>query len=135
VSGCLIPLFPLPSLLLLIHLFPCQALVDAQRHPKEYGFEDSPALITDAATAAAATAAEEARIAKSSDNGMVHLKPRYLFAKAANHLYDHPFQMLIAMSAPIIGGFFYTEMQKPGKANKEGGKEPFMHVLAWASLP
>ncbi|GAB5033531.1 Hypothetical protein NocV09_01400650 [Nannochloropsis oceanica] len=95
-------------------LFTELALVDAQRHPKEYGFDDSPALITDAATAAAAAAAEEARIAKSSNYEMVHFKPRYLFAKAANHLYDHPFQMLIAMSAPIIGGFFYTEMQKPG---------------------
>ena len=102
-----------------------QALVDAQRHPKEYGFENAPALITDAATAAAAAAAaDEAGHAKSSSNGMMHIKPRYLFAKAANHLYDHPFQMLIAMSTPIIGGFFYTEMQKPGReGGKEGGRE------------
>lgn len=130
VSGYLFPLYPLPSLILNIHLPPCQALVDAQRHPKEYGFDDSPALITDAATAAAAAAAEEARIAKSSNYEMVHFKPRYLFAKAANHLYDHPFQMLIAMSAPIIGGFFYTEMQKPGKGGWEGGREGVFYSRA-----
>lgn len=113
-----------------------QALVDAQRHPKEYGFDHSPALITDAATAAAAAAADEAGHAKSSSSsGLMHIKPRYVYAKAANHLYDHPFQMLIAMSTPIIGGLFYTEMQKPGRegglaGGKEGGRGEAFYARA-----
>ncbi|TFJ81396.1 hypothetical protein NSK_007357 [Nannochloropsis salina CCMP1776] len=92
-------------------LFSELVLIDAQRHPQAYGFMDTPALAA-APTDAAKPDAEKRE--KDEGLGMIHIKPRYVYATVANHLYDHPFQMLVALSTPIIGGFFYTEMQKPG---------------------
>jgi hypothetical protein len=65
-------------------------------------------------------------LAKAKEQSLMHIKPRYLYAKAANHLYDHPFQMLISLSVPIIGGLFYHESKKPGEfvcVWMEGGVE------------
>ncbi len=78
--------------------------MDAQRHPEAYGFEH----------VEGAEEAEAAHELAKSKGSLLHIKPKHVFAKAANHLYDHPFQLLITLSAPIIGGLFYTEMQKPG---------------------
>lgn len=78
-----------------------QALVDAQRNPDAYGFDK-----VAAAEAAAAKAAAE----KES----LHIRPKHLYTRTANYLYDHPFHMIGALSVPIIGGIFYQEMQKPG---------------------
>lgn len=77
---------------------------------------DTPALAA-APTDAAKPDAEKRE--KDEGLGMIHIKPRYVYATVANHLYDHPFQMLVTLSTPIIGGFFYTEMQKPGKIGSE----------------
>jgi len=73
---------------------------------------DTPAL-TAAPTDAAKPDAEKRE--KDEGLGMIHIKPRYVYATVANHLYDHPFHMRVALITPNIGGVFYTEMQKPGK--------------------
>lgn len=78
-----------------------QALVDAQRNPDAYGFDKVAAA--EAAAAKAAAAEKE-----------LHIRPKHLYVRTANYLYDHPFHMISALSVPIIGGIFYQELQKPG---------------------
>lgn len=86
--------------------------MDAQRNPTEYGFDKV------SREAAAAHAEEAAKEAASS----LHIKPRHLFVRAANHLYDHPFQMIAGLSLPVIGGIFYQELQKPGELHGGRGR-------------